>query len=71
MTSEALRSQFDAVIAKAEVRGTGVSRPPVFTPECFAAIKQRADAVTDQVIKTDLFRLILEVERLQQELADG
>jgi hypothetical protein len=71
VTSEALRSQFDAVIAKAEVRGTGVIYPPAFTPECFAAIKQRADAITDQVIKTDLFRLILEVERLQQELADA
>ena len=39
--------------------GTGTFTPP---PLDLAAIKARASAITDPQIKTDLFRLILEVE---------
>ncbi len=58
-------------LVEPRINGLGVVRPPEFTAEDFAAIKQRADLVEDQTIKTDLFRLILELESLNSEKHRG
>lgn len=47
--------------------GTGTCKPPPFGPDDLAAIQARADAIEDQQVKTDLFRLILEVKRLSRQ----
>jgi hypothetical protein len=47
--------------------GEGTFTPPAFTPADELAIRQRADLVQDQQIKTDLFRLLAEIDRLRTE----
>lgn len=51
--------------------GSGSFRPPPFSTEDLAAIRQRADAIQDQQVKTDVFRLVAEVERLCAEVSRG
>jgi hypothetical protein len=70
--SPGFRALLALAIDKAELHGEGLVAPPTFTPDDLAAMWKRADAVTDQQIKTDLFRLLLEVERLweQQNVAN-
>lgn len=50
---------------KAELKGKGSFTIPELTSEDLSAIQGRADAVEDQQIKTDLFRLVKEVRRLR------
>lgn len=50
-----------------EIRGIGTFTPPPLTDDDLAAIKLRADAVADDQLRTDLFRLMAEVERLTKD----
>lgn len=46
------------------MQGKGKFTPPAFGPKDLADIIVRADQVQDQQLKTDLFRLFTEVQRL-------
>ncbi len=47
------------------VNGVATFAPPELTDADLAAIRERADAVEDQQLKTDLFRLLAELDRLR------
>ena len=43
----------------------GEATAPILTDDDIAAMWRRADVVDDQGVKTDLFRLLIEVEKLR------
>jgi hypothetical protein len=45
-----------------QVRGEGTVKPPPLTERDLAEMRERAEAVPDQQIRTDLFRLLGAVE---------
>lgn len=47
------------------VRGEGTISAPPLTDSDITAMRSRADAIEDQQIKTDLFRLLAAVESLR------
>lgn len=48
-----------------EIRGTGKATAPKLTDSDIDLIRRRANSIDDQQIKTDLFRLLHEVEKLK------
>lgn len=52
------------------IEGSGTFTPPPLLKLDLETIRKRADAIQDQQVKTDLFRLLAEVERLRRIMED-
>ena len=48
------------------IRGTGSFEPPPLTDVALEAIQERAEQQQDMQLKTDLFRLLIEVRKLRE-----
>jgi hypothetical protein len=54
-----------------QVRGEGTVKPPPLTDRDLAEMLVRAEAVKDEQIRSDLFRLLVAVEAMIETLGRG